>query len=97
MLTKDLLPPEIHSAENEGSGAHSSVVPSRGRRVTTALMARRQRITLGGCVTHVPNRANGRLRIFRKAGDVLAFEQILAEAIEIGSEPLRSNRMLCYH
>ena len=45
-------------------------------------MARPQRITLGGYVYHVLNRANGRLRIFRKAGDFLAFERILGEAIE---------------
>ncbi len=52
-------------------------------------MSRRQRITLGGYVYHVLNRANGWLSIFRKAGDFLAFEQILAEAIE------RIARRLC--
>ncbi len=36
---------------------------------------------MGGYVYHVLNRANGRLRIFRKDGDFLAFEQILAEGI----------------
>ena len=40
------------------------------------------RVTLGGYVYHVLNRANGRLRIFKKQGDFLAFEQILAEGIE---------------
>jgi len=45
-------------------------------------MPRTKRITLGGYVYHVLNRANGRLRIFRKDGDFLAFEQILAEGIE---------------
>jgi len=45
-------------------------------------MPRIKRITLGGYVYHVLNRANGRLRIFRKDGDFLAFEQILAEGIE---------------
>ena len=45
-------------------------------------MPRRNRITLGGYVYHVLNRANGRLRIFRKDADFLAFEQILAEGIE---------------
>jgi putative transposase len=45
-------------------------------------MPRSKRITLGGYVYHVLNRANGRLRIFRKDGDFLAFEQILAEGIE---------------
>jgi putative transposase len=34
---------------------------------------------LGGYVYHVLNRANGRLRIFRKDGDFLGFEHILAE------------------
>jgi len=38
-------------------------------------MARRQRITLGGYVYPVLNRANGRARLFRKAGDFLAFER----------------------
>lgn len=45
-------------------------------------MGRAKRITLGGYVYHVLNRANGRLRIFRKDSDFLAFEQILAEGIE---------------
>ena len=46
------------------------------------VMARPQRIALGGHVYHVLNRANGRLRIFRQASDFLAFEQILAEGAE---------------
>jgi hypothetical protein len=41
---------------------------------SSLFIARRHRITLGGYVCHVLNRANGRLRIFRKAGDFLAFE-----------------------
>jgi len=45
-------------------------------------MGRSKRITLGGYVYHVLNRANGRLRIFRKDSDFLAFEQILAQGIE---------------
>jgi len=44
-------------------------------------MPRAKRITLGGYTYHVLNRANGRLRIFRKDDDFLAFEQILAEGI----------------
>ena len=44
-------------------------------------MPRAKRITLGGYAYHVLNRANGRLRIFHKDGDFLAFEQILAEGI----------------
>ena len=45
-------------------------------------MGRTKRITVGGYVYHVLNRANGRLRIFRNDADFLAFEQILAEGIE---------------
>ena len=45
-------------------------------------MARPKRMALGGYVYHVLNRANGRLRIFRKRGDFLGFEKILAEGIE---------------
>ena len=43
---------------------------------------RRKRITRGGVIYHCMNRANGRLRIFKKPGDFSAFEQVLAEAIE---------------
>ena len=43
-------------------------------------MGRSKSITLGGYTYHVLNRANGRLRIFRKNTDVEAFEAILAEA-----------------
>ena len=46
-------------------------------------MPRPKRITLGGYVYHVLNRANNRARIFRKDGDFLVFEQILAEGIEM--------------
>ena len=45
-------------------------------------MPRAKRITLGGYVYHVLNRANGRLRIFRNNGDFLAFEKILAEGLK---------------
>ncbi len=45
-------------------------------------MSRAKRVTLGGYVYHVLNRANGRLRIFRKHDDFLAFEQVMAGAIE---------------
>ncbi len=47
------------------------------------IMSRAMRVTLGGYVYHVLNRANGRLRIFRKHDDFLAFEQVMAEAIEL--------------
>ena len=36
----------------------------------------------GGIVYHVLNRANGRLRLFKKDDDFLAFEQVLVEAHE---------------
>jgi putative transposase len=38
-------------------------------------------MALGGYVYHVLNRANGRLRIFRKESDLLAFEKILGEGL----------------
>ena len=46
-------------------------------------MSRTKRITFGGHAYHVLNRANGRLRIFRKDADFAAFEQILAEGIDL--------------
>ena len=45
-------------------------------------MARPTRKTKGGYFYHVLNRANGRLRIFKKRDDFLAFERILGEAQE---------------
>ncbi len=44
-------------------------------------MPRKKRKNLGNIVYHVLNRANGRLRIFKKAGDFSAFEKILAEGL----------------
>ena len=52
-------------------------------------MPRPKRITLGSYVYHVLNRANGRLRIFRKRADFEAFETILAEGID------RINMRIC--
>jgi putative transposase len=43
-------------------------------------MPRRARSIVGGLAYHVLNRANGRLRLFRKEADFAAFEQTLAEA-----------------
>lgn len=43
-------------------------------------MPRRARSIVGGYAYHVLNRANGRLRLFKKAADFAAFEQVLAEA-----------------
>ena len=48
-------------------------------------MPRAQRIALGGYVYHVLNRANGRLRIFRKDSDFVAFEKILADGTALFS------------
>lgn len=45
-------------------------------------MGKPKRITKGGYLYHVLNRANGKLRIFRKPGDFLAFESILAESLK---------------
>ncbi|MFC1765335.1 transposase [Planctomycetota bacterium] len=45
-------------------------------------MSRPKRITLGGYVYHVLNRANGRLKIFKKQGDFEAFEKIIAQGLE---------------
>jgi putative transposase len=45
-------------------------------------MPRLKRITKGNIVYHALNRANGRLRIFKKARDYEAFEEILAEGLE---------------
>ena len=45
-------------------------------------MGRPLRITAGGLVYHVLNRANARMRIFDKGQDYEAFERILDEAVE---------------
>jgi putative transposase len=45
-------------------------------------MGRPLRANLGGYAYHVLNRGNGRAAIFHKDGDYLAFERILAEALE---------------
>ena len=45
-------------------------------------MGRPKRIAKGNIVYHTLNRANGRLRIFKKRQDFEAFESILAEGIE---------------
>jgi putative transposase len=50
-------------------------------------MPRQSRNAPGGYVYHVLNRANGRLRLFRKDDDFLAFERVLAEAM--GRVPTR--------
>src|SRR3989337_399593 len=45
-------------------------------------MPRRARSIVGGYAYHVLNRANGRLRLFKKEADFEAFEQVLTEAWE---------------
>jgi putative transposase len=60
-------------------------------------MPRPQRIAKGNIVYHVLNRANGRLRIFKKPGDFVAFEQILAQAIEQFSMRLCGYCMMSNH
>ncbi|HEV3138238.1 MAG TPA: transposase, partial [Pirellulales bacterium] len=45
-------------------------------------MPRRARSIVGGLAYHILNRANGRLRLFKKDADFAAFEAVLAEAHE---------------
>ncbi|EQD31401.1 hypothetical protein B1B_18155, partial [mine drainage metagenome] len=45
-------------------------------------MARTARAALGGVIYHVLNRGNGRMRIFRKPGDYLAFANLLVAGQE---------------
>ena len=52
------------------------------RRLFSVPMPRALRNTPGGLVYHVLNRANGRLRLFKKEDDFLAIEKILLQAHE---------------
>ena len=45
-------------------------------------MPRRARSIVGGYAYHVLNRANGRLRLFKKHADFAAFEQVVGEMFE---------------
>ncbi len=45
-------------------------------------MHRRARTLIGGYAYHVLNRANGRLRLFKKPADFAAFEALIAEACQ---------------
>ena len=45
-------------------------------------MPRRPRVTPGGFVYHVLNRAVARLPLFQSQGDYKAFEQVLVSALE---------------
>ena len=53
-------------------------------------MPRRARTIVGGYAYHVLNRANGRLRLFKKNADFAAFERVLAETH--GDSPLLLRR-----
>jgi putative transposase len=50
-------------------------------------MPRIARVAPGGLIYHVLNRANGRLRLFKKDDDFLAFEEVMALACE--RQPIR--------
>lgn len=60
-------------------------------------MPRRPRIVPGGYVYHVLNRAVARLAMFEKEADYLAFERILAEALERHSIRLLSYVVMPNH
>jgi putative transposase len=45
-------------------------------------MPRTARAVEGGLIYHVLNRGNGRLRLFRKEGDFVSFEKVLAEGLQ---------------
>ena len=51
-------------------------------------MPRIARVAPGGMVYHVINRANGRLRLFKKEEDFAAFERALLEAHQRHPLPL---------
>ena len=55
-------------------------------------MPRQKRITKGNIVYHVLNRANGRLRIFKKADDFAAFDQLFPLYFGSGG-PMMQNAM----
>ncbi len=46
-------------------------------------MPRNNRVAPGGMVFHVLNRGNGRMRIFHKEADYLAFEKVLGETLKV--------------
>lgn len=59
----------------------------RGGLVECCCMGRSPRITAPGVVYHVLNRRVMRLKIFKKKGDYLAFESVLAESLERPDAP----------
>jgi putative transposase len=50
--------------------------------IHSAAMPRGPRVAVGGLVYHVINRANGKLRIFKKDEDFLAFYEVLQRTLE---------------
>jgi putative transposase len=62
----------------KGSGAFFLASSHDGDKMTVK-MARPLRISKGGYVYHVLNRANGRAQVFFDAGDYQAFDQVLCE------------------
>src|SRR5687768_11398098 len=60
-------------------------------------MPRQPRQAAGGLVYHVLNRAVGRMRIFKRDADFLAFENVLAEALRRHPVPLLSYCVMPNH
>jgi REP element-mobilizing transposase RayT len=60
-------------------------------------MPRRIRATAGGFVYHVLNRGVGRMRLFRKAADFAAMEQVLEEAVQRTRTRLLSYCLMSNH
>ena len=60
-------------------------------------MPRRIRATAGGIVYHVLNRGVGRMRLFRKAADFAAMEQVLQEALQRTSSRMLAYCLMSYH
>ncbi|HWE93673.1 MAG TPA: transposase [Tepidisphaeraceae bacterium] len=57
-------------------------LPSTSRFDTILAVGRLRRLTAGGVVYHVLNRANRRAKIFRKHRDYQAFVEIVAQGLE---------------
>jgi putative transposase len=60
-------------------------------------MPRRARTIVGGLTYHVLNRANGRLRLFKKDADFVAFEAVLGEACQRVPLRILSYVVMCNH
>lgn len=60
-------------------------------------MPRQARVAPGGLVYHVLNRGVGRMTLFEKDGDFLAFERCLREAQEVVAVPLLSYCVMPNH